>query len=359
MLKRVNWSSPRTISLTVASVLLAVLAGFLLLLPVPYARLAPGPATDTLGESNGKPLIVISGHDAYPPTGHLDMTTVSITNPDHRMTLIEALSGWFSSGVAVVPKETVYDTSKSAAQIDAENTQEMELSQKHATAAALLALHIPGVISHVVVSALTSGTPAYGKLMVADEIEKIDGKVVNTPQDVVDDVRVHKPGEQVTFLVKRKDSTGNEQELTEVVTTAKNPGDPKLPYVGISPDRDYTFPFQVKIELDNVGGPSAGMMFALGIIERLTQGGITGGKTIAGTGTITDDGVVGKIGGIQMKILGAKRAGATVFLVPADNCRDAVQGPPKGIELVRVDKLSTALSALQAIRTGQGTVPHC
>jgi PDZ domain-containing protein len=344
--------------LTVASVLLALLAGLLLLLPVPYARLAPGPATDTLGESNGKPLIVITGHESYPPSGHLDMTTVSITNPDHRMTLIEALSGWFSSGVAVVPKETVYDTSKSAAQIDAENTQEMELSQKHATAAALLALHIPGVISHVVVSALTSGTPAYGKLKVADEIEKIDSKVVNTPQDVVDDVRAHKPGDQVTFLVKRT-SNGAEQELTEVLTTTKNPGDPKLPYVGISPDRDYTFPFQVKIELDNVGGPSAGMMFALGIIERLTQGGITGGKTIAGTGTITDDGVIGKIGGIQMKILGAKRAGATVFLVPADNCRDAMQGPPNGIELVRVDKLSTALTALTAIRTGQGTVPHC
>jgi PDZ domain-containing protein len=357
--KRVNWRSPRTISLGVASVLLTVLAAFLLVLPVPYVRLAPGPATDTLGDSNGKPLIAITGHETFPPSGHLDMTTVSITNPDHRMTLIEALSGWFSSGVAVVPKETVYDTSKSAAQIDAENTQEMELSQKHATAAALLALHIPGVISHVVVSALTSGTPAYGKLMVADEIEKIDGKVVNNPQDVVDDVRVHKPGDDVTFLVKRKDSNGNEQELTKVLTTAKNPGDPKLPYVGISPDRDYTFPFQVKIELDNVGGPSAGMMFALGIVERLTQGGITGGKTVAGTGTITDDGVVGKIGGIQMKILGAKRAGATVFLVPADNCRDAMQGPPGGIELVRVDKLSTALSALQAIRTGQGIVPHC
>jgi PDZ domain-containing protein len=359
VLKRVNWRSPRTVSLSVASVLLAVLAVLLLVLPVPYARLSPGPATDTLGESGGKQLITINGTTTYPTSGHLDMTTVSITNPDHRMTLLEALSGWFSSGVAVVPKETVYDTTKSAAQIDAENTQEMELSQKHATAAALLALNVKGVISHVVVSALTSGTPAYGKLQVADEIEKIDGKTVNTPQDVVDDVRAHKPGEQVTFLVKRKDSTGNEHELTVTLTTAKNPSDAKLPYIGISPDRDYTFPFQVKIELDNVGGPSAGMMFALGIIERLSQGGITGGKTIAGTGTITDDGTVGKIGGIQMKILGAKRAGATVFLVPADNCREAAQDPPKGIELVKVDKLSTALSALLAIRTGQGTVPHC
>jgi Lon-like protease len=350
---RVDWRAPRTVALTVAGSLLTVLALLLVLWPVPYARLAPGPATDTLGESNGRPLILISGHETYPVSGKLELTTVSISNPDHRMTLLEALAGWFSSDVAVVPRETVYDTSKSPAQIDAENTQEMALSQKHATAAALKALNIP-ITSHIVVSALTSGTPAAGRLQIADEIEKIDAKEITTPEDVVEAVRKHKPGEQVTFLVKRGD-----KELTETMTTARNPGNPKIPYVGISPDRDYTFPFSVKIELDNVGGPSAGMMFALGIVERLTPNGITGGRTIAGTGTITDEGVVGKIGGIQMKIKGAKRAGATVFLVPADNCREAKQGAPDGIELVRVDKLSTALAALEAIRTGTGTVPHC
>jgi len=351
---RVDWRAPRTIALSIAGALLTVLALLLVLLPVPYSRLEPGPATDTLGATNGKPLIVITGHQTYPSTGRLEMTTVSITNPDHRMTLLEALAGWFRSGVAVVPKETVYDTTKSAAQIEAENTQEMALSQKHATAAALQALHIPGVVPHVVVAALTDGTPAAGKLKTADEIEKIDGRVIGSPQDVVDAVRKHKPGQQVVFLVKR-----GGQELTETLTTTKNPADAKLPYVGIRPDRDYTFPFSVRIELDNVGGPSAGMMFALGIIERLTPNGITGGRIIAGTGTITDDGVVGKIGGIQMKILGAKRSGATVFLVPADNCREARQDPPGGIVLVRVDRLSTALSALDAIRTGRGAVPHC
>ena len=354
MLSRIDWRAPRTIALLVSGTLLTALAMLLVLLPVPYARLAPGPATDTLGESNGKPLIAISGHQTYPPTGKLELTTVSITNPDHQMTLLEALSGWFSSDVAVVPKEAVYDTTKSAAQIDAENTQEMALSQKHATAAALKALNI-AITPHVVVSALTSGTPAAGKLMLNDEIQKVDGAIITTPQDVVDDVRKHKPGEQVSFQVKRGDA-----ELTQVLTTTTNPGDAKLPYVGISPDRDYTFPFSVKIELDNVGGPSAGMMFALGVIERLTQGGITGGMTIAGTGTITDDGVVGKIGGIQMKIKGARNAGATVFLVPADNCREARTGAPKGIQLVKVDKLSTALSALASIRSGKpADAPHC
>jgi Lon-like protease len=353
-LKPTDWRSPRSLSLTVSGFLLAVLAGLLVLLPVPYARLSPGPATDTLGSADGKPLIVITGHPTYPVTGKLELTTVSITNPDHRMSLVEALTGWFRSGVAVVPKDTVYDTTKSSQQIEAENTQEMALSQKHATAAALQALNIPGIQSYVVVAAVTDGTPAAGKLNIGDRIEKIDGTAITTPEEVVTAVRKHKPGEPVTFVVRR-----GAADLTQTVTTTKNPDDPSVPFVGIRPDRDYTFPFDVKIQLDDVGGPSAGMMFALGIIERLTPEDIDGGKIVAGTGTIDDDGTVGKIGGIQMKIRGAKRSGATVFLVPAGNCREAVQGAPKGIQLVRVDKLSTALSALQAIRTGQGTVPHC
>jgi len=351
----VDWRSPRTLSLTVSGVALAVLAGMLVLLPVPYARLSPGPATDTLGSADGKPLIVIEGTKTYPVTGKLELTTVSITNPDHRMSLIEALTGWFRSGVAVVPKDTVYDTTKTSAQIQTENTQEMALSQKHATAAALQALHVPGVVSYVVVAAVTDGTPAAGKLNIGDQIEKIDGTAITSPDEVVTAVRKHKPGEQVTFVVKRAG-----QELTQTLTTSKNPDDASIPFVGIRPDRDYTFPFSVKIQLDDVGGPSAGMMFALGIIERLTPDAVDGGKIVAGTGTIDDDGTVGKIGGIQMKIRGAKRSGATVFLVPADNCREAVQGAPKGITLVRVDKLSTALTALEALRNGNtAAVPHC
>jgi PDZ domain-containing protein len=351
----VNWRAPRTASLTVAGVLLTLLAGLLVLLPVPYARLSPGPATDTLGSVDGKQLITITGHATYPVTGKLELTTVSITNPDHRMSLIEALTGWFRHGVAVVPKDTVYDTTKSAAAIQAENTQEMALSQKHATAAALQALKIPGIQSYVVVAAVTDGTPAAGKLNIGDRIEKIDGTAITNPDDVVTAVRKHKPGETVTFLIKR-----GATEMTQTVTTTKNPDDASIPFVGIRPDRDYTFPFDVKIQLDDVGGPSAGMMFALGIIERLTPEAIDNGKIVAGTGTIDDDGTVGKIGGIQMKIRGARRSGATVFLVPADNCREAVQGAPKGITLVKVDKLSTALSALEALRNGNtAAVPHC
>lgn len=353
MFSKVDWRSPRTISLSVAGTLLTVLALMLILLPVPYARISPGPATDTLGEVEGKPLIVISGRQTYPVTGKLELTTVSITNPDHDMSLIEALTGWFRSGVAVVPKDSIYDKTKSADEIQAENTRQMALSQQHATAAALKAMKI-GIESFVIVGALTEGRPADEKLELGDRILEIDGTTIDKPQDVVTAVRKRKPGEKVTFKISR-----NGTERTETIATVRNPADESVPFIGLSPEVGYKFPFDVKIELENVGGPSAGMMFALGIIERLTPEEITGGRTVAGTGSIDDDGTVGKIGGIVMKIRGAKKSGATVFLVPAENCREAAAGAPKGIELVKVDKLTTALSALEAIRTGKGTFPRC
>ncbi|WP_019875745.1 YlbL family protein [Sporichthya polymorpha] len=353
MLNRLGARQARNVTLSVTGVLLAVMVACLLLLPVPYARLSPGPATDTLGEANGKPLIVISGRQTFPTTGKLDLTTVAISNPSHRMSLFEAMQGWLQSGVAVVPRNTVYPDNLSAEDIEARNVQEMALSQTHATAAALKQLKIP-LVGNTVVAALTEGTPAWGKLQVADRILRIDGVKVTGPAQVVELVRKHKPGEQVAFVLER-----DGKRVNQTLTAAANPDDPSIPFVGITPDVDYEFPFSVTISLDDVGGPSAGLMFALGIVERLTPEDITGGRHIAGTGSISDDGVVGKIGGIQMKILGARKAGATVFMVPAGNCREAAANRPDGIQLVRVDTLDTAVKALTAIRTGQGTVPTC
>ncbi len=353
MLNRLGASQARNVTLSVTGILLVIMVACLLLLPVPYARLSPGPATDTLGEANGKPLIVITGAKTYPDTGKLDLTTVAISNPGHKMSLFEAMQGWLQSGVAVVPRNSVYPDDLSAADIEARNVQEMALSQEHATAAALKELKI-ALTAHTVVAALTEGTPAFGKLEIADRILRIDGVKVTGPAQVVELVRKHKPGEPTVFVVDR-----GGKRVTQTLTTAPNPDDPAIPFVGITPDVDYDFPFQVTISLDDVGGPSAGLMFALGIVERLTAEDITGGRHVAGTGSISDDGLVGKIGGIQMKILGAKKAGATVFMVPAENCREAAANPVDGISLVKVDTLATAVKALAAIRTGTGTVPLC
>jgi PDZ domain-containing protein len=131
------------------------------------------------------------------------------------------------------------------------------------------------------------------------------------------------------------------------------------PVVGVLMQGSYKFPFDVDINVGDVGGPSAGLMFSLGILDKLTPGEITGGKRIAGTGTIDSAGQVGPIGGIAQKMVGARDSGATVFLTPADNCAEAVKAVPEGLRLVKADTLHDAVLALDALRTGKGAVPAC
>ncbi len=131
--------------------------------------------------------------------------------------------------------------------------------------------------------------------------------------------------------------------------------------LGVLIDPKYTFPIQVDIKIENIGGPSAGMMFSLGIIDKLTPGPMTGGKKIAGTGTIDSSGQVGPIGGIQQKLVGARDAGAAWFLAPADNCREVVGQVPEGLRVVKVSTLREARVAVEAIGEGKDTsgLPTC
>ena len=128
--------------------------------------------------------------------------------------------------------------------------------------------------------------------------------------------------------------------------------------LGVIVQQQYQFPFTVNISIGNIGGPSAGMMFALGIIDRLTGMGLAGGKFIAGTGEISPNGAVSAIGGIQQKMVGARDAGATVFLAPAGNCSDTVGAVPAGLRVVKVSTLSGAIADLKAIKQGK-SVPSC
>ncbi|MFC0602109.1 S16 family serine protease [Streptomyces palmae] len=119
----------------------------------------------------------------------------------------------------------------------------------------------------------------------------------------------------------------------------------------------------VRLRLGDIGGPSAGLFLALGIIDKLDGDGhggdLTGGRTIAGTGTIAPDGTVGAVGGVGLKTQAARRDGATVFLVPKAECSDASGELPKGLRLVPVRKLDDAVSSLRALATGKGRVPSC
>lgn len=149
---------------------------------------------------------------------------------------------------------------------------------------------------------------------------------------------------------------GGEQEEVQVTPRDSN----GAAVIGILPGATFEFPFEVDIRLDDVGGPSAGMMFALGIIDKLTEGELNGGRNVAGTGTIDAAGEVGAIGGIRQKLYGAQGAGAQYFLAPADNCNEVVGHVPEGLDVVSVATLDDALAALRSIAAGDtADLPDC
>ncbi|MBB2913574.1 PDZ domain-containing protein [Streptosporangium becharense] len=344
--------SRRALTLMVAGFLTLALAIIGAVLPVPYVVLSPGPTENTIGDVDGKPVISIKGRQTYPTDGKLSLVTVAYQGgPGARIDLFSALRGWIDPTIAVVPEETIFPPATTAKQVEEQNTQEMTNSQDDATAAALTELKIP-YTSVVTVASTEKGLPADGKFKRGDEIVSVDGTPTADRESVSAAVRRHKAGETVTFVVNRGD-----QSLTVAVpTTASKDG---TPVVGIVMRSGYKFPFEVSINVGDVGGPSAGMMFSLGIVDKLTPGAMTGGKAVAGTGTITPEGEVGPIGGIQQKMVGAREAGAAFFLTPADNCAEAVKAVPEGLKLIKVESLHEAVQAIDVIRTGKGTTPSC
>lgn len=335
------------------------------LIKVPYSEMSPGPTVNTLGDHGGEPVLQISGHKTYPTTGHLNMTTVRVTSADYNMNIAEAVYGWMAHDNIVVPHDTLYPNGKTEQQSTQENAEEFSQSQESAKVAALRELDLP-VKSQVVVSTVFKNSPAEGKLHAGDVIRKVDGTPVKEMTDVAELVTKHKPGQDVVFsLVPVKEAAaaekaGKEATRTEDVkiTTEKAKDDRAI--VGIEAGTDHTFPFTIDIKLADVGGPSAGLMFALGIVDKLTPRDLTGGKFVAGTGTIEDNGKVGPIGGIGMKTVGARAKGAEYFLTPKDNCATAAEDVPDGLTLVKVDSIDDAVDSLDAIRKGDtADLPQC
>ncbi|HEV7933043.1 MAG TPA: PDZ domain-containing protein [Actinomadura sp.] len=347
--------SRRAATLVVTSVLTLVLGLVGALIPVPYVALMPGPTTNTLGKNaKGQPLIQIDGRRTYSDGGHLNFTTVAYQGgPGNRIDLFTALRGWLDSTVAIVPEETVFPRNETVKEVEHENTLQMENSQQSAVAAALTELKIP-VGGVVTVEMTQKNSPADGKLRKDDEVVELDGVKARTAAAVASRMSEHKPGDTVTVGIRRG---GKEQKIK--LRAAASPADRSRAMMGVVLRDRFTFPFTVKITVGDVGGPSAGLMFSLAILDKLTPGSLTGGRFIAGTGTITPDGEVGPIGGIQQKMIAARKAGATVFLTPADNCREAVGAAPEGLRLVRSDTLHSAVTALDAVRAGKGPVPSC
>ncbi|MEV6809497.1 PDZ domain-containing protein [Streptomyces sp. NPDC051132] len=358
----------RTATMLASTLMLIALLCAGVLIPVPYAEMSPGPTVNTLGEHDGEPVLQVSGHKTYPADGHLNMTTVRVTSADYRMNLVEAVYGWLAHDSRIVPHDTLYPDGKTEQQSTQENAEEFSQSQESAKVAALKELDIP-VKSWVIVSTVVKDSPAEGRLHAGDVIKAVDGTAVKQPSDVARLVTRHKPGQDVVFTVvpakeqaaaQKAHKTATRTRDIAITTAASDDGGPKRAIVGISAGTDHTYPFTIDIKLADVGGPSAGLMFALGIYDKLTPGSLTGGRFVAGTGTIDDNGTVGPIGGVEMKTVGARSRGARYFLTPADNCRAAAKDTPDGLTLVRVKTMDDALHALEDIRAGDTAgLPKC
>ncbi|MDF9748821.1 S16 family serine protease [Arthrobacter sp. ES3-54] len=347
--KRNNRSS----AMLVSGLLAAALGIAAVSLPVPYVIESPGPTFNTIGQDNGKPVISVSGHETFPAKGSLDLTTVYVDGgPNGPVSVVEAFSAWLNGTKAVYPQELLFPSGVTKEQSQQESATAMTTSQENAVAAALKDLNIP-FGQKMQVAGLPDDSASKGLLQAGDVLVSINDKPI-TALGVVQAELAAGNGKPVKVIVERAGA-----RVPVTVTPTKNSAGRYI--LGVLLQYKFTFPFNVTISLDKVGGPSAGMMFALGIIDTVTPGDLTGGKHIAGTGTITPDGAVGPIGGIAQKMQGARSAGATLFLAPAANCDDVLGHIPDRLQVVRVENLTEARKAVELAASGGDTsgLPVC
>lgn len=316
-------------------VLLVLLAFFV---PTPYVLLSPGEPQNILTNA-----ISISGAEVFPSKGKLSVTSVMVTNPDSYMSGFDVLYGWVRAEQAVLPRVEIYPEDESTAESTQQGAVDMQQSQVNATAAALTLLGYKGE-SKLLVNSINDKTDALNKLKINDQLIAVAGITLTSATTLIDLLDSKKPGDTLNLTVLR--GTSKIPLLVQIKLSARDDGSA---FIGITIETQQKFPITVKIKLDETGGPSGGLIFALGIIEKLGSEDLLRGRNIAGTGTITDTGEVGPIGGITEKIIGAKKAGVQIFLAPIDNCSD-ISSPDlfKGIQIVPVATLTQALAVLRA-----------
>jgi PDZ domain-containing protein len=296
---------------------------------------------NVLGKDGDTKVISVDGTSSYPTSGALDLLTVSIVgNRDQTPSWAELFMAWLDPKQNILPIDEIFPINQTQQQNDAESAAMMEQSQQDAI---YMALHKLGykIPTHVYISEVKKNAPSSGKLVAADYIQSVNGHTPTT----IDGLRalINKYGEKpLTVVVNR-----GGKNLTYQITPVKD-SNGKL-VLGIFVGYKYDFPVKVNLELSDIGGPSGGMMFALGIYDTLTPGELTGGAHIAGTGTIDPTGAIGPIGGIQEKMYGASDAGAKYFLAPESNCNEVVGHVPSGMQVFKVSTFDHALDVVKAI----------
>jgi PDZ domain-containing protein len=349
--------TPRLLTMTGAAGVTFALLLTMMTVHVPYGVRAPGPIVDTLASSDDVELITVEGTRTYPTSGNLFLTTVTTAGgPGYEVDAGGVIRGWISPDAMVAPVEHFFDTSQTQDEISDASRQQMLTSQQNATVAALTALghDVPAQLTIVGVQAGSGsdGVVEDGDLITGIEVDGERTDVI-TYADLDEALEQAAPGTRVRLLVDR----GGEEASLEIVTGDDGSGGSVL---GIFLSGEFEYPIDVHIEIENIGGPSAGTMFALGIIDKLTPGELTGGESIAGTGTISLGGDVGAIGGIRQKLAASAAGGAEYFLAPAANCGEVVGHVPDGLQVVSVSTLADARAAVEAIAAGDDAgLPTC
>lgn len=343
-----------TAATTVSTLLTYALIIVCALVPTPYLIEMPGPVFNTLGQNEGEDVLTISGARTYPTTGQLDMLTVGVAGgPGRKIYPSQALWSVVKGRDTVIPSETYYPLTTTRDEVAQVNAQQMSSSQDTAVAAALNEMGTK-YSTRLGISQVVKGAPAEGILQAGDFIDAVNGEsITGSAEDITRLQDLVATGNEVTMEITRDDS-----ERTVSVRPAPSEGGAKL---GIVLAPAYDFPIDVKFNLDDVGGPSAGLVFALTIIDKLEPGDMTGGVKIAGTGAITADGQVQPIGGARQKVIAASQAGNQYFLSPTDNCAEALAAARgRGIDVVRIDNLDTAVQAVDEIaHKSTDNLPTC
>jgi Lon-like protease len=340
----------RVRTLVVGCTLLVALLALVFALPVPYVILSPGETFNTLGTVPGSSaqIIVVSGTTPKKTTGTLILTTVNESTDS--VSVIEAIAGWLQHDRIVVPHDAIVPPGTSQKVQNQQDTQDFVNSQDDATLAAFCELGYP---KGVLIEGYSDGTKAKNLLDVGDALVSINGQTASTLDALTAVLQDATPGSSAAVVIER----AGQQKTVSVPLIAPAAGG-KGARMGVSVADGCVAPFAVDLALaDQIGGPSGGLMFALGIMDKVGPD-LTAGRTIAGTGTIDPTGAVGAIGGIQLKMIAARRAGATVFLAPTTNCADVRGNIPDGLKVISVSSLHQAKTDLLNLQSNK-PVPHC
>ncbi len=344
----------RSATALVSTLCLVILLGVIVAVPVPFVSWSPGIPQNALGVTDGAPVVTVNGNQSNQSNGQLLMVPVSVTRPGSSLNFPQALALYLAAHRDVLPRDWVYPVGQSPDELQRNRVTDLDTAQQSATVSALRAAGIE-VRQNPVVESVSSGGPAYRVLNVGDIIETVDGTSVQTPTDLGEIISGHTVGDTVQFSIVRHGAS-----MDVSVTTQASPSSRNVPRVGITLEQGYRYAPQIKFNVDpTVQDTSAGLIMALTVYGRVSNQDLTGGRIIAGTGTIESTGAVGVTSGIDEKMFAAEQHGAKVFLVPASNCSEAGRLPTH-MTIIKVNNVDDAIGSLRALSTNpSASVPSC